>query len=137
MITTFYKTIVSLLLLFNGTGALYGGWSLITRPDGSGIHLSMDWLEHTPFQNYLIPGLILFVTNGIFSIVVLATMLLSVKGYSLLVVAQGAVLTGWIAIQMILMQTVYYLHIILGSVGILLLVFGWMLLHWQKKRKHA
>ncbi|MBX2946200.1 MAG: hypothetical protein KF725_10225 [Cyclobacteriaceae bacterium] len=40
---------------------------------------------------------------------------------------QGFVLTGWIMVQMIMLQTVNYLHIILGSVGVLLIVSGLLL----------
>jgi len=130
----FYKIITSMLLLFNGAGALYGGWSLITYPDGSGLQLSLDLLEHTPFQNYLIPGIILFVANGLFSLTVFVVMTLNIKGYSWLVVAQGAILTGWIVIQMILIQTVYFLHTLLGSVGLLLILCGSVMMSRQKKK---
>jgi hypothetical protein len=40
------------------------------HPDGSSIEMSLDWLQHTPFQDYLIPGIILFIANGLFSIFV-------------------------------------------------------------------
>lgn len=124
----------SLLLLFNGIGALYGGWSLITRPDGSRLQLSLDLLEQTPFDNYLIPGIILFVGNGLCSLAVFVVMMLNIKVYSWLVILQGAVLTGWIVIQMILIQTVYFLHIILGSVGLLLFVCGWVMVIRQMEK---
>jgi hypothetical protein len=130
----FYKIIASLLLLFNGIGALYGGWSLITQPDGSGLQLSLDLLEQTPFQNYLIPGITLFVANGLCSLAVFVVMMLNIKVYSWLVMLQGAVLTGWIVIQMILIQTVYFLHIILGSIGLLLIVCGWVMVSRQKNK---
>jgi hypothetical protein len=42
------------------------------------------------------------------------------------VLAQGAILTGWIIIQILLIQTIYPLHIIMGSVGIALIVIGWL-----------
>ena len=58
-----YNILVSLLLVFNGVGALIGGWLLITQPDGSALKLSLDLLKHTPFHNFLIPGIILFVVK--------------------------------------------------------------------------
>lgn len=127
----------SLLLLFNAIGALYGGWSLITHPDGSDLQLSLDLLEQTPFDNYLIPGIILFVGNGLCSLAVFVVMMLNIKVYSWLVMLQGVVLTGWIIIQMILIQTVYFLHVILGSVGLLLIVCGWVLMIRQKKSNRS
>jgi hypothetical protein len=121
---TFLKIIVSLLLLFNGIGAIYGGGNLIVYPDGSSILLSMDWLKHTPFQNYFVPGIILFVANGLFSIFVFICLLFNTRNYPILVILQGAILTGWIVIQMIMIMTVYFLHVILGSVGLALIILG-------------
>jgi len=119
--------IVSLLLLFNGSGALYGGWHLITHPDGSSIQLSMHWLEHTPFKDYLIPGIILFISNGLSSCFVLIALLLKVNKVPWFVMGQGAILTGWILIQMLLIQTVHSLHLILGGAGIGLILAGLLL----------
>ena len=124
---TILRVLISLLLLLNGVGAIYGGGNLILYPDGSSIQLSSDWLKHTPFENYLIPGIILFITNGLFSLFVLFALLVKLRNYWLLVVAQGAILTGWILIQIVLIQTIYFLHIILGSLGVALIIMGWML----------
>lgn len=124
----FLKILASALLLFNGIGALYGGWHLIMHPDGSSIQLSMDWLEHTPFKDYLIPGIVLFIANGLFSIVVLCTLILKFRHYAWYIMVQGAILTGWIVIQVLMVQTIYFLHIILGIVGLLLIIIGALLL---------
>jgi hypothetical protein len=42
------------------------------------------------------------------------------------VIAQGIVLVGWIAIQIMLIQTIYFLHGILGAVGLALIILGWL-----------
>lgn len=124
---TFYKITASILLLFNGIGALYGGWHLISHPDGSSIQLSLDWLKHTPFQDYFIPGIVLFVANGLLSIFVFALILLKNKNYPLLIIAQGLILLGWIVIQILMVRTVYFLHIVMGTTGILLILIGWLI----------
>jgi hypothetical protein len=125
---TLLKFIAAALLLFNGIGAIYGGGNLILHPDGSSIKLTMDWLEHTPFKDYLIPGIVLFIANGIFSFIALAAMLLKVNNYAWLVMAEGAILTGWIVIQMLMIQTVYFLHYVMGGTGLALIVVGYLLL---------
>ena len=130
---TFLTITASLLLIFNGIGALHGGWNFITHPDGSSMQMSLDFLKHTPFQNYLIPGIVLFIANGLFSFIVLTVLIFRLWYASWLVLAQGIVLTGWIGIQIILIQTIHSLHIIMGSVGIVLIVIGWLL----KKYSHA
>ena len=91
----FYKLLIGLLLLFNGIGAIYGGINLMIYPDGSSIQLSPDWIEGTMFKNYFIPGLVLFIANGLFSIFTLITLAFNLKNHNWFVIFQGAILTGW------------------------------------------
>jgi hypothetical protein len=125
---TFFKILAGMLLLFNGVGAVYGGWNLMSYPDGSSMGISLDWLKYTPFPGYFIPGIILFVANGLFSFAVLLALLAGAKNTPWLVMAQGAILTGWIMIQILMIQTVNSLHIIFGSMGFALILLG-ILLH--------
>ncbi len=118
------KIAASVLLLFNGIGAIYGGLSFMIHPDGSGLQMSLDFLKHTPFHNYFVPGIILFTANGLFSVFVLLSLLLKWRNSAWLVMFQGSILTGWIVIQVILIQTVVSFHYIMGSIGIVLLVIG-------------
>ncbi len=124
---TILKTFVSLLLLFNSIGVIYGALNLIIYPDGNSIQMSLDYLEHSPFNNYLIPGIILFVANGLFSLFVLIAVLSNLKNYSLLIITQGCILTGWIEIQIIMIRSFIYLHAVFGSAGVLLILIGWII----------
>ena len=128
----YLKYFTSFILLFNAAGAIYGGGNLIIHPDGSSIQLSMEWLKYTPFRDYFVPGIILFVANGLCSIIVFISLILNVSIYSWLVIVQGVILTFWIIIQIILIRTVYFLHIIMGSCGILMIVLGILLLRLNK-----
>lgn len=129
----FLKGLTSLLLVFNGIGAIYGGANLILHPDGSSMQMSLDWLKYSPFHDYFIPGIILFVANGVFSIFVLICALVNQRNYPMLVMAQGAILVGWIIIQIILIQTIIFLHWIMGAVGFALIILGGI----QKITTHA
>lgn len=124
-----------ILLLFNLIGAFYGGISLILHPDGSLIQLSLDLLKHTPFADYLIPGVILISANGLFCSFVLFKLLINSKIYGKLIIGQGILLTGWIIIQILLIRTTFILHFILGGVGIILIFLGWLQNNFQKKAK--
>ncbi|WP_040207464.1 hypothetical protein [Neobacillus jeddahensis] len=53
------------LHIFLGVGALFGGGALILSPDGSMLHIPLNLLHHSPFNSYLIPGIILFFVLGI------------------------------------------------------------------------
>jgi hypothetical protein len=121
---TFLKTSTTLLLLINGVGALYGGWNLITHPDGSSLQMSPNYLQYSPFDNYFIPGIILFLVNGLFDFLVLGALLINHRYVPLLVTFQGVLLTGWIFIQVIMVRDIYFLHILLGTAGLLLILLG-------------
>jgi hypothetical protein len=59
------RNILILLLLFLGLSALGGGALLIISPSGKllgGLPLSI--LDHSPFNNFFIPGVILFLVLG-------------------------------------------------------------------------
>jgi hypothetical protein len=125
---TLIKIIVILMLLFNGIGAFYGGLSLITDPTGNKLQLPLAYLEHTPFRNYLIPGIILLCVNGFFSFFTLSTIILKNKKAVMYIIAQGILLSGWIIVQIILLQMFYApLHGTLLVIGILLTVCGFTL----------
>ena len=121
-----YNILVSLLLVFNGVGAVIGGWLLITQPDGSALKLSLDLLEHTPFHDFLIPGIILFVVNGLFSLYVLKAFIQDYKSAYRLILAQGILLCGWLLVQIILIRVIHPLHFLLLGMGIALIVLGIM-----------
>jgi hypothetical protein len=123
--------VASILLLLNAIGALYGGGNFIIHPDGSGMQMSLDWLKNTPFQNYLMPGILLFVANGLFSIFVLVALMLKFRQFPWFIIAQGVILLGWISIQVLMIRVINLHHIIFWSFAIALIVIGWRLIHYH------
>lgn len=60
------RNILIFLLLFLGLSALGGGSLLIISPSGKLIGgLPLSILDHSPFSNFLIPGIILFLILGL------------------------------------------------------------------------
>jgi len=123
----FLKAFSALLLLLNGTGALYGGWHLITDPTGNSLQMPVSWLQHSPFENYLIPGIVLFIGNGVLSFVACSLLFIKPSFYSLALVAEGCILLGWIVTQMLLLRTANTLQIVFTVTGCLLLLAGLIL----------
>ncbi len=117
----------SLLLLFNGIGALYGGWHLMTHPDGSSILLRLDYLKDSFFHNYFIPGIVLFCVNGLFNIVIIGAIIARNKHYPELIMAAGFLLLLWLITQIVTIQVLYFLQFILGGVGLGMIACGWLL----------
>jgi hypothetical protein len=120
-----YRIISIALLIFNLTGAFYGGGSLILFPDGSQLQLDLKLLDHSPFHDFLIPGIILLCSNGLLSAFALYKVIQKKDSFEKWIMAQGAVLTGWILIQMFMIQMVFFLHYVMGGTGILLVALGY------------
>jgi hypothetical protein len=59
------KSLLCLLHLFLGINGLIGGTLLVLKPDGSLLGMQKDWLQHSPFGNYIIPGLLLAFFLGV------------------------------------------------------------------------
>ena len=131
----FLKMAASFLLIFNGAGAIYGGWNLITHPDGSTMQMSVDLLKHSPFSDFLMPGLILLLTNGVFCILARVAILFETRNYQRYIIGEGIILLGWLTVQMIMIEMIVALHAVLGAIAILLIIFGWLLSEVEQKPK--
>lgn len=125
---TTLKILVAILLLINSVGAVYGGWNLMIHPDGSTMQMSLDWLQYSPFNSYLIPGIILFTVNGLFGIFVFGTIIFRHRLYPWFVVAQGLILSGWIVIQIIMVRSIVGIQVLFGSIGLALILLGYLLI---------
>jgi len=120
----FLKYIALLPLLLNGAGALVGGIPMIAWPDGSANGIPLSYLNHSPFKDYLIPGLVLVICNGVFSLLTFLALVFNIRHHSWFVLGQGIILLGWIVIQVIMLREVNFLHVAFGSIGIALIFLG-------------
>ena len=93
------------LVAFLAVAALGGGWGLMNpAPDGSGLGMSVSWLEGSPFTSYVIPGLILFGVFGVGSLVTVVAGLLrsSVAPYFAFALGVGQMI--WIVVETVIMS---------------------------------
>ena len=119
--------IFSLVLLFLlGSSAIGGGWMLVSDPSGNSMHLSIELLNQTPFDNYLLPGVILLVTLGFLSIIACILTIRQTKRYTLLVILQGSILFIWLTTEIILNKEFYYslYHVPFYTISVMLIVIG-------------
>ncbi len=63
------------LMLFLGIGALISGPMLFGAPDGHLVGWTPEMLEGTPFPNFVIPGIILFLFVGVYQVFVGSSLL--------------------------------------------------------------
>jgi hypothetical protein len=62
---TFAVWILIVILVVQAIGAIGGGAVLVISPDGELMRMPLSQLEGSPFDSFLIPGLILLVVLGI------------------------------------------------------------------------
>jgi hypothetical protein len=118
------RIIASLLLAGTGAGAVYGGMLLVADPTGWKLGLNTSLLQHSPFDDFLMPGLILLVILGFGSLLVLALSLMKTKHSATWIILSGFVLSGWISVQILMIREVNGLQILFAFAGILLVVLG-------------
>lgn len=118
------RTLAIILLLFIAINALVAGYLLMIDPSGSKLGLPLSLLRYSPFQDFFIPGIILFTANGLLNLNATLFALLKWKNYPAFIVWQGIILFLWIFIQVILLREFNFLHAALGSMGIVLFIFG-------------
>jgi hypothetical protein len=106
-------------------GALAGGAMLFLVPDGSALGMPLSMLEHTGFRSCRFPGLILFVVNGVFPLVSAMAMLRGRPWAPQTVMVIGALLVGWIVVQVALLRSFFWpLHGAYLLLGVVLAALG-------------
>lgn len=129
----FLRITAIVLLIFNGISAIFGGLGLIADPSGGKLQMPLEFLENTPFKDFLIPGIILLTFNGVLSIAIAVLAIIKVKGYAWLVILEGCILTIWLTVQIIMIQSFYPpLHIPYYLTGILLVITGSLLARYKE-----
>ncbi len=118
------RNILLILLGFLALGALGGGVVLIISPTGELIGIPLTELKNSPFNNFLIPGIILFSVLGLIPLMLIFA-LLKKPEYRLaeqinlfkdmhwswtFSIYIAFMLICWIQIQMMFLQSVHWLH---------------------------
>lgn len=88
------------------------------------MQMPLELLQNSPFQDYLIPGLILFTVLGIGSIAAAIVSIRRTPHYSLWIIVLGVLMAGWILVQILMLQTLHGLHYLYGGTGWALLLLG-------------
>lgn len=115
-----------------GIGALAGGIMLIIDPTGDAIGLPNTLLEHSPFANFLIPGILLLLILGVLPMIIGISLIRHIRsgicekfnlfpdrywGWTFSLYT-GFALLIWIMAQVYWIQAVSLIHIIYFTWGI-------------------
>lgn len=107
---------------FVAVTAIAGGVALITDPSGGRLGMPLSLLEHSPFESFFVPGVLLAVVVGGSSLLAAVAHLVRARIAGQASFLAGLVLIGWIVSQVALLRGFHWLHGAYLAVGVLQLV---------------
>ena len=121
------KAFLFLLISFIAVTATLTGLLLIIQPNGSLLNLPLNLLEGTFFNSYLIPGtLLLIFVGGVNMLAVFYNLKKDRSRYDW-AMAGGFVVSGWVAIQLLLIHTAHWLPILYFGIGVIIFLLAYQL----------
>ena len=119
---------------FIGLGALGGGFMLVRDPSGSALELPISLLEGSPFPDFLIPGMFLLAVNGVGSMIGAGLSFTRRRYAQEIAIVLGAILVAWIVIQVVIISSFHWLHVLYFILGVVELGIG---LYIRRRRLQA
>jgi hypothetical protein len=128
-------TILGVVQAAIAIGALPAGYLFIIHPDGSGLGMTTGQLAGSPFKSYLIPGLYLFIVNGLFNLIssILAFTMFRYSAYTGILLGSGLII--WILVQIYSVGLNHFLQPAYFIIGLIELLLGIALLRQLKAQK--
>jgi len=113
-----------ILMLFQGLSGLFGGIALVIDPSGELLQMPLSMLAGSPFNTFLIPGIILLIILGIFPMVIFYGLWKRTNWAWSGALMVSAALIIWIGVEiwMIGYHSEPPLQLIYGLLGLILLV---------------
>jgi hypothetical protein len=108
----------------NGLSALLGGFMLIQDPTGESLGLKAEWLQNTPFPNYLIPGIVLFLLIGVTNVWGMWLSFNKKAKRAAFGTLFGLILMGWIIAQVLWIGYKDFLQPLFFTTGLLQTIAG-------------
>lgn len=133
--TTRRSAFISLGVLqaFIGVGAVAGGLELALDPSGARLGTPLELLENTPFASFLIPGVVLFLVNGVGSLTGAVMSFVRHRYAGHAAMGLGGFLIAWILIQGYWFGGFHWLHWLYLGLGIVEAALGWSA--WRSARR--
>ncbi|NCI46979.1 hypothetical protein [Sediminibacterium soli] len=119
------------LLLTASFLALYSGIHLILDPTGSSLHFPFFLLRGTIFYDYYMIGCILSVTIGLFSLMLVVSILLKTGFYSMGIMLQGVIICMYVFMMLLLLRRIFLIEFFFLLLGIGMIAVG--LVQYQRK----
>lgn len=118
------KIIGMILMGFTAVTAIVSGVALVFYPDGRFFQMSVTLLEHSPFRDFLIPGLVLCLVVGGSHLAGALSLALDYKWAGQAILLAGISICGWIVVQYFLIRTFHWLQAFYFLSGVFLLLLS-------------
>lgn len=130
------RNMLVFILGFLGLGAVFGGGVLIISPSGSLIGMPLSILVHSPFSNFLIPAIILFVVLGLIPCLLAMALLKKTEwkfaeklncfndmhwSWTFSIYVAFALII-WVQMEMVFLQAVHWLHTFYMFLAVLIIL---------------
>jgi len=108
------------LLSFIALNAFAGGYYAMAGAAG----VPTEWLAGSPFRDYSVPGLILFIAVGGAALIASVSVFLRDPRARLASFAAAAVLLGWLAIQVAIVGYISWMQPVTAAAGLLVVALA-------------
>ena len=111
------------LLAFGALNAFAGGYYGMAGAEG----VPKEWLEGGPFDDYFVPGLVLFVAVGGSFLAAAIAVLARLHIARTAAFAAGAIVLGWLTVETAIIGYVSWMQPATTIGGLLVLILAWLL----------
>jgi hypothetical protein len=125
--------VLGLLQAFIALTALAGGFMFVKDPSGAAMGYTVSMLEGSIFPDFLVPGLFLFVVNGLGSLIGAVLSFIKNRNAGPAAIALGVILVAWIVIQVSIIRSTHWLQGVYFALGLVELVLGMLVRRRQEK----
>ena len=127
-----FTVLLIIIEFFHGLSGLAGGYGLIADPSAASLGMELSWLESTPFNTYLIPGIVLLAFNGFGNTIAAILSLRKNKYMNEMAIFFGVGMMIWVASQVLWIGYKNFLQPLYFTTGLVQALLG--LIIWKKMR---
>lgn len=125
MVRRIDRAVVVVVTAMVGLSAIIPGWTIATSGTVGGYRLPTGWFSsYAPFNDYVVPGLILLVVIGIGGVLTAALSVADARVGSVVALAYGLVLVGWIIGELVFMTQTMVLTWVILAAGVVVAVLA-------------
>lgn len=124
--------LIRTIQVFVALGALPAGMSMIIDPSGYGLDMSTQLLKDSPFRDFYIPGLILFIIHGLGNVAAFIWSFKSRREIGPTALGLGFLLLIWMVVQVYFLGLNHTLQLLFILIAIIELILAVILISKRK-----